>query len=179
MSLEMSDEEIDAFLSSQKHLRLGTISENGWPHVTPVSYTRLDSSPVVYVHSHPAARKSRNIMHDNRVSAAIDHGESYSKLQGVFMHGYASVVRNSDRMEEIEESWKAKLHGGKRPEILKRVHARHGTTMWIEIEPVHLVTWDNTNIDPDRLAPLEPGETADFSYELPDDVGAAEPEGGY
>lgn len=176
MALEMSDDEIDDFLSHHHRLRLGTVSGNGWPHVIPVSYTRLDASPTLYVHSHPESRKSRNLRHDNRVGAVIDEGVSYGELRGVFVHGYATAIRDPERMRELEASWKEKLHGGERPELLKRAHAQHGTTMWIRIDPANVVTWDNTKLDPDRLPPVPEGESADFTYDIPDDLGAAEPE---
>lgn len=94
----MSGTEIDQFLDGQQFLRLATVSENGWPHVVPVGFTRLDSSETLYVLSHPEQRECRNIFYNNSVGAVVDAGDTYTTLQGVFVHGYATVVTDESRM---------------------------------------------------------------------------------
>lgn len=94
----MSGTKIDQFLDGQQFLRLATVSENGWPHVVPVGFTRLDSSETLYVLSHPEQRECRNISYNNSVGAVVDAGDTYTTLQGVFVHGYATVVTDESRM---------------------------------------------------------------------------------
>lgn len=174
MSFEITGDNLDEFLESNRHLRLATVSERGWPHVAPLSYTRLDDSSTLYVRTHPDDRKSKNIYRNNRVGVVVDEtGESYTDLRGVFMHAYATLVRSADRIEALDESFDRKHFDGSSSKAHRRVHATRDAFVWFELEPVNVVTWDNTDIDPDRLP--EVGDKEVHTYDLPDDAGEAEP----
>lgn len=172
----MSGSEIEQFLDEHRYLRLATVSENGWPHVVPVAYTRLDSSSNLFLLSHPEQRKCRNIFHNNRVGAVVDDGESYTKLRGVFVHGYASVVTDDSRIEVVEQSWIDDVYDGCLPDVVRAVYSMRDAWVWFEIEPANVVSWDNTKVEEVRLR--ERGRAVDdpFTYRLPDDLGTAAPE---
>ena len=173
--MEMDDDELDSFLSEQKTLYLATVSENGWPHVAPVGFARLDGSDNLYVLTHPAQRKSKNVFHDNKVGVVLDDGDTYTSLRGVFIHGYASVVTDEGMFPELERAWVDNFYSGEIPEVVKKVYAKRDGWIWFEIEPVNTVTWDNRKLDPTRLEDEDAPSGMPFSYELPDDVGAAAP----
>lgn len=173
--MTMSEEEQDAFLREQRKLYLATVSRNGWPHVAPVGFARRDGN--LYVLTHPEQRKSRNIFHDNRVGVVFEDGDTYTSLRGVFMHGYATVVTDDGLRGEIEEAWIDRFYGGEIPDVVKKVYARREGWIWFEIDPVNTVSWDNTKLDPARLADEDPPAGTPFEYDLPDDLGAAAPEG--
>lgn len=172
--MSMDDAELDTFLTERRTVYLATVSENGWPHVAPVGFAWLDEK--LYVLTHPGQRKSRNILHDNRVGVVADAGDGYTSLRGVFMHGYAEAVTDGSRFPRLERAWIDSFYDGEIPDDVKRVYARRDGWIWFEIEPVHTVTWDNRKLDPSRLADDPVPEDSPFSYDLPEDLGAAAPD---
>lgn len=175
MSLEMTDNELDAFLSDHQTCYVGTVSEQGWPHVAPLAYTRLDDPTVLYVRTHPRSRKARNLYHENRASVVVDEGIEYSDLKGFFVHAYATVVREPPRLARLDDVFVETQYDGEMPELVARVHARQDEWVWFELEPAHVVTWDNSKLDPERL-PEPPAAGPSYTYGYPDDAGAAEPD---
>lgn len=176
MAFEITGAELDEFLRTNGHLRLATFSENGWPHVAPLAYVRLDDSTTLFVRTHTYDRKSENIYHDNRVCVVIDEtGIDYTDLRGVFMHAYATLVRDEDRIATLDEAYNDKHYDGSPSKALRRTHALRDAFVWFELDPVNTVTWDNTQLDPDRLPKVSPDDEV-HSYVFPDNAGAAEPD---
>jgi nitroimidazol reductase NimA-like FMN-containing flavoprotein (pyridoxamine 5'-phosphate oxidase superfamily) len=174
--MNMGDEELEAFLDDQRTLYLATVSENGWPHVAPVGFARLDDGHF-YVLTHPSQRKSKNVFHDNRVGLTLDDGETYTSLRGVFVHGYATVVTDAKKRSKLEGAWVERFYDGEIPDVVKKVYAKRDGWIWFDIEPVHTVTWDNRKLDASRLAEEDAPEGMPFRYGLPEDMGAAAPDG--
>jgi general stress protein 26 len=174
MTLEMTDAELEAFLADHRHCYVGTVSEQGWPHVAPLSYTRLDEPTTLYVRTHPKSRKAKNLYHENRASVVVDEGDEYAELRGFFAHAYATVVRAEDRLTRLDETFLETQYGGKMPDLLARIHARQDEWVWFELDAAHVVTWDNSKIDPERL-PEPPADGPTYAYGFPEDAGAAEP----
>ncbi len=174
--MNMTDDELDAFLAEQQVLYIATVSENGWPHVAPVGFARLDDDPDrLYVLTHPSQRKSQNVFENNRVGVVLDEGDTYTSLRGAFMHGYAHVVTDEELYPKLERAWVDSFYDGEIPEVVKKVYAKRDGWIWFEIDPVHTVTWDNRKLDASRLEDERAPVGMPFQYRLPDDLGAAEP----
>lgn len=171
----MTESEVDSFLSNHRMLRLATVSENGWPHVAPVGYTRLDDGDEIYVLSHPEQRKCRNIFHNNKVGAVIDDGDTYTTLRGVFIHGYATVVTDDELMKRVEQSWIDQFYHGSLPDVVKAVYSMRDAWIWFKIDPANIVSWDNRKVEEDRLEDKGAEIDDPFTYRIPDDMGAAAP----
>lgn len=174
--MSLSDAEKRAFLASHDKCYLATVSENGWPHVVPLAYTMLPDDDRIYLLTHPDQRKSRNIFHDNRVGVLVEEGHTYLDLKGVFVHGYATLVRDTDRYPELEAHWEEGFYDGRIPDVVKKVYDTRDNWLWFAVDPAHTVSWDNSVIDPERLADRDVPEGSPFTYDLPEDAGAAEPE---
>lgn len=174
MALQMTEDELDGFLSSHRNCYVGTVSKQGWPHVAPLAYTRLDAPKTLYVRTDPRSRKAANLYHENRASVVVDEGVEYGNLKGFFAHAYATVVRDEDRLNLLDESFAEKHYGGTVPDLVARVHALQEEWVWFELDPAHVVKWDNSKLNPERL-PEPPAKGPKYAYGHPDDAGAAEP----
>ncbi len=174
--MNMEGDELDAFLAEQRTLYLATVSENGWPHVAPVGFARLEDNRL-FVLTHPNQRKSKNVFQNNKVGVAVDEGDSYTALRGVFMHGYATVVADETLYPKLERAWVDSFYDGEIPDVVKKVYSKRDGWIWFEIEPVNTVTWDNRKLDPSRLEDRGAPSGSPFRYELPDEeeMGAAAP----
>ena len=90
------------------------------------------------------------------------------------MHAYATLVRDGDRIERLDEAYDRKHYDGSPSKTLRRTHAMRDGFVWFELDPANVVTWDNTDLDPDRLP--EVGNDEVHTYVLPENAGAAEPD---
>ena len=80
----------DKFLSTQKLLRLATISYAGIPHVVPVWY--MYESSTIYIGTNTKTKKAKNITHNTHVSFCIDQGVNAPNICGVAGHGVARLI---------------------------------------------------------------------------------------
>jgi hypothetical protein len=59
---------------------------------------------------------------------------------------------------------------------VKKVYDTRDNWLWFAVDPANTVSWDNSVIDPERLDDRDVPEGSPFTYDLPEDAGAAEPE---
>lgn len=174
MSLQMTTDELEGFLAGHRNCYVGTVSAQGWPHVAPLAYTRLDDPQTLYVRTDPRSRKAENLYHENRASVVVDEGVEYADLKGFFAQAYATIVRDEDRLNRLDKSFVEKHYDGAVPDLVSRVHDMQDEWVWFELNPANIVTWDNSKLDPDRL-PESPSGGPTYAYGYPEDAGAAEP----
>lgn len=62
-------QEIDAFLKEMSFGYLGTIGQDGWPHMTPLNYTYVNGS--IYFHGSRRGEKMEEIVQSKQVSFAV------------------------------------------------------------------------------------------------------------
>ncbi len=61
--------DIQAFLDEMNYGFLGTLSEDGWPQVTPLNFVYYEGA--IYFHGSKVGEKMRSIAADNRVSFSV------------------------------------------------------------------------------------------------------------
>ena len=97
---QMTREEIDAFLDSQRTVLFVTIRRDGSPVAHPVWFTRLGEN--IYVNTRSDSLKSRNVARDPRVCATVEAGETYFELRGVRIEGRCQRVDDPDEIARVE-----------------------------------------------------------------------------
>jgi hypothetical protein len=143
----MSEQEVDAFLRGQRTCRVGTVSADGTPHVTPLWFVWDGSA--MWFNSSVRTRRWSDIAHEPRVSALVDDGESYRELHGVELIGSAEPVgdvpRTALHVPELVEP--ERLYANKyRPGRPFRADGRHA---WLRLVPDKVVSWDFRKPDSD------------------------------
>lgn len=153
--IAMSDEQRDAYLAEQRVARVGSLSADGAPHVTPLWFGW--DGECLWLYSIVRAQRWADLVRDPRVSIVVDSGVEYLDLQGVEISGTAEVVGEAPRtgadnpeLVEIEGIFARKYMGGE-----QMFH--DGGHAWLRITPSKISSWDFT-----KLAAIYGGEqTAD------------------
>ena len=102
---KMSKAEYIAFLSAPARCaKLGTICEDGSPHVVPVWFI-LDGEHVIFT-AGPTSVKVKNILRDGRVAICVD--EDSPPFHYVLLEGRAEVL---DSSVEAAHAWGAIIGG--------------------------------------------------------------------
>lgn len=139
--LRMTPDELDAFLARERTARVGTVSPDGDPHVTPLWFVWRDGA--LYVTSLRRSRRTRDIEAGGRVAVCVDAGEHYGELHGAVLYGRFEPVEDDDERTAARADFGEKYWGGS--DIPDRASHR-----WLVLRPDRIVSWDFTKIPAGR-----------------------------
>ena len=142
--IAMSSEELDAYLTDQRTVRVACVGADGAPHVTPLWF--VWDGAAIWLTSIVASQRWTNVMRDNRVSLCVDSGHGFMELCGVEMDGVAEPVgeipRTGEPNEELVEP--ERLFGHKYVGGTMFHDNRHA---WLRITPTKIASWDFKKIN--------------------------------
>lgn len=135
----MTDDERDAFLSTERTCRVASAGAGGAPHVTPLWFA-WDGADL-WLTSVVRSQRWTDLQRDNRVSVVVDAGHDFTELRGVEIRGIAEAVGEVPRtgepvaaLEMPERIYADKYAGG-------QIH-HDGRHAWLRITPEKIVSWD-------------------------------------
>ena len=135
----MSDDERNAFLSTERTCRVASAGADGAPHVTPLWFA-WDGTDL-WLTSVVRSQRWTDLQRDNRVSVVVDAGDDFMELRGVEIRGTAEAVGEVPRtgepvaaLETPERIYADKYAGG-----LIHHDGRHA---WLRVTPEKIVSWD-------------------------------------
>ena len=137
--IAMSAEEVDVFLRSERTCRVGTMSAERGPHVSPLWFVWDGKS--LWLTSIVKSQRWVDLERDPRVSVVVDAGTDFMELRGVELVGKVVQVGEVPRvgeadpeLEEPERLFGEKYAGG------QMYHdKRHA---WLRLTPDKIVSWD-------------------------------------
>jgi hypothetical protein len=137
--IAMSDEERDAFLSSERTCRVASLGADGAPHVTPLWFVWDGKS--LWLTSIVKSQRWTDLERDGRIGVVVDAGVDFMDLRGAEIRGAAVTVGEVPRtgqpvaeLEQPERLFADKYAGG-------RVH-HDGRHAWLRVTPEKIVSWD-------------------------------------
>jgi hypothetical protein len=96
--IQMSDDEVRAFLEEERTVICATNGPRGWPHLMPLWYllrpTGDADAPQVWAWTFAKSQKAVNLGRDACATLQVEAGESYDQLRGVMLE--CDVVVHSD-----------------------------------------------------------------------------------
>lgn len=144
--IEMSAEEIAAFLDGRHVMNIATNGHNGYPHVVAMWYVMLRESPAFWTFG--KSQKMMNLARDPRVTALVEDGDQYSELRGVELQGIAEIVTDIDQIVDIATKVAVRYNGPAAASeqgiafIRKQAEKRVG----VVIDVKNIVSWDHTKL---------------------------------
>ncbi|UCH69879.1 MAG: PPOX class F420-dependent oxidoreductase, partial [Candidatus Bathyarchaeota archaeon] len=142
MSIGMSAQEIEDFLSDGHTARIATVKPNNSPHVTPVWY--LWEKNQLWMTIPKDSVKARNIRRNNKVAVTIDTDKP--PIKAVIIEGTATIEELTKETErKIDRRMAAKYV---KPEYLDEYiewsDAQGIEYIYIRIRPEKIITWDSS-----------------------------------
>jgi hypothetical protein len=135
LDLSLSEDEIDAYLSSQRTARVATTNEDGDPHVVPLWFVWHERT--LFLNSTVGNPTVENALRTERAAAVVDDGDDYDVLRGVTIAGRVERAGQDPRMPLVEEAWSRKyLGGGELP------YGRWRGRLWLRLVPERVASWD-------------------------------------
>ncbi|RNJ76936.1 MAG: pyridoxamine 5'-phosphate oxidase family protein [Nitrosopumilus sp. B06] len=125
------------FLTTQKIMRLGTISQNGFPHITPVWYIYKDKN--FYVGTSTTTKKIKNLVRNPNASYCIDASEK-SPVVGVAGECIAEIIKGTEVKKLGEEIFAKYFTGEKYKAAIKLLSEDEACIL--KLVPKTTVTWE-------------------------------------
>lgn len=157
--VQMSADEIAAFLDRSRVLTLATLNADGKPHLTAMWFGHIDG--VLYFETKSKSQKAVNLRRDPTITCMAEAGDTYDQLRGVSIEGTAHLIEDT----EDEEYWKAGIDiyeryvGPYSPEVRPFVEAMMNNRVVVRVEPTRVRSWDHRKLGLPAM-PLS-GSTAD------------------
>jgi general stress protein 26 len=104
--IEMSAEEVAAFLAQERTVTCATAGPRGWPHLMPLWYILRDGpdgkpGSRVWAWTYARSQKVRNLERDPRATLQFEAGEEYAQLRGVMLECEVVIHRDLDTVAPL------------------------------------------------------------------------------
>ena len=146
--IEMTAEEIRAYLDAQKTLVIVGNGPNGYPHPMPMWFAQ-DDAGCLYCTTFGKSQKVLNWRRDPKAALLVESGEEYAELRGLTIYATCEVLDDvevvqdalvaiNSRGRDLDESAKAALRESVGRTAAKRVV--------LKFTPQRYVSWDHTKL---------------------------------
>ena len=142
----MTDDEVQAYLQSQRVLNVATIGPTGHPHLVAMWFAMVEGQAVFWTYS--KSQKIVNLRRDAKMTGLVESGDSYDQLRGVEMRGRGVIVDDYDAIIEIGKAVAVKYSG---PSVLSEsglpfLEAQATKRFGVVFEIEHIASWDHTKL---------------------------------
>lgn len=134
LDLSLTGAELDAYLETQRTIRLATVAPEGSPQVVPLWFVWVGG--VVFMNSTRGNVTVRNLQANPAATGVVDDGETYDQLRGVMVSGRIEWGQ-LDRGDAVNGTWSEKYLGGN-PVPFERWKDR----IWFHLAPERVASWD-------------------------------------
>jgi general stress protein 26 len=144
--IAMTEEEVRAYLESERVLNVATLGPTGHPHLVAMWYAMVGANAVFWTFG--KSQKVVNLRRDPRMSGLIESGESYDQLRGVELRGHGVIVEDYDSVLEIGKSVGVKYNGPSAlgESALPFLEAQATKRVGVVFEIEHIVSWDHNKL---------------------------------
>jgi hypothetical protein len=142
----MTEDEVRAYLESERVLNVATLGPTGHPHLVAMWYAMVGANAVFWTFG--KSQKVVNLRRDPRMSGLIESGESYDQLRGVELRGHGVIVEVYDSVLEIGKSVGVKYNGPSAlgESALPFLEAQATKRVGVVFEIEHIVSWDHNKL---------------------------------
>jgi len=144
--INMTDDEVQAYLESERVLNVATIGPTGHPHLVAMWYAMVGGNPVFWTFG--KSQKVVNLRRDPKMSGLVETGDSYDQLRGVELRGRGVIVEGYDEVLEIGKAVGVKYNGPSAlgDAALPFLEAQATKRVGVVFEIDHIVSWDHTKL---------------------------------
>jgi PPOX class probable F420-dependent enzyme len=147
--IEMTPEEIGAFLASKRTANLITLGATGHPHAIAMWFGLIDG--VIWFETKAKAQKAINIGRDPRATVLVEDGLTYDTLRGVSMEGNAYVVDDPDALWAVGVSVWERYNGEYTEEVKPLVEFMLNKRVAVRFDVERTRSWDHRKLGLDPI----------------------------
>jgi PPOX class probable F420-dependent enzyme len=142
--IEMTDEEVRAFLADQMVMQCATAGPRGLPHMVPLWF--VTDGPELVGWTYAKSQKAKNLERDPRATIGIEDGVRYDQLRGVMFECDVLIERDAKRVEEYGLRLFERYTDGLTPEVREMVAKQAQKRIGLRFAPTRVVSWDHRKL---------------------------------
>jgi len=147
--IEMTDDEIAAFLASQRTANLVTVGATGHPHAVAMWFAVIDG--VIWFETKAKAQKALNISRDPRVTVLVEDGLTYDSLRGVSLEGRAEIVDDPEALWAVGVNVWERYNGPYTEELKPFVELMLNKRVAVRVDVDRTRSWDHRKLGLDPI----------------------------
>jgi general stress protein 26 len=148
--IEMTRDEIQAFLADQLVMQCATVGPRGMPHMVPLWFVTEApaSGPELLGWTYAKSQKARNLERDPRATLGLEDGVQYHELRGVMFECDVRIEREPEEVEGYGLRLFDRISGGGEltPEIREMVAKQARKRVGLRFVPTRVVSWDHRKL---------------------------------
>jgi PPOX class probable F420-dependent enzyme len=142
--IEMSDEEVRAFLGEKMVMQCATVGPRGVPHMVPLWF--VGDADELRGWTYAKSQKARNLERDPRATLGLEDGVQYHELRGVMFECDVRVSRDPGDVEQFGLELFDRYAGELNDEIRAMVAAQAQKRVGLTFVPTRTVSWDHRKL---------------------------------
>jgi len=149
MGVQLTEDEINAFLEQGHTLIISTIRKSGEPFMTPIWYVWMDGA--FWVGTGANSPKAQHIRRDPRVCCLVEQGERWVDLKAVVANCDAEFVEDEALIARVNAATDRKyaafrMDRSALPEATQKHYARQRAVIRMTPRPGEIRSWWNRKI---------------------------------
>ena len=156
--IQLTDEEIAAFVAQSRTATMATVGADGQPHLVAMWFALIDGQ--LWFETKAKSQKAVNLRRDGRISVLIESGDTYDTLKGVSFEGEGVVVDDPDALWQVGVSIWERYTGPYSEEVRPFVEIMLNKRVAVRVDVTRTRSWDHRKLGMDPM-PLG-GTTAAF-----------------
>jgi PPOX class probable F420-dependent enzyme len=144
--IQMSAEEITAFLAEGKTANFATIGPNGRPHLTALWY--VPRGDVIETWTYAKSQKAANLRRLPQATILVETGESYEKLRGVSMECDVELVTDTEKITAIGQQLMHRYNSNEEiaTAASQFVRLQAPKRVGLVCRPTKVLSWDHSKL---------------------------------
>ena len=147
--IQMSEDEVRAFIAGQRTANLATIGPRGQPHVVAMWFAWIDD--VLWFETKAKAQKAVNLRRDPRATVLIEDGLTYDSLRGASMEGRGEVIEDPGALWDVGVHVWERYHGPYSDDLAPFVQAMLHKRVAVRFEVARIRSWDHRKLGLDPM----------------------------
>jgi hypothetical protein len=147
--IQLSADEVRAFLSEQKTVVCATNGKDGWPHLMPLWF--VTRGETIWAWTFAKSQKVKNLERDPRATLQVEAGTEYQELRGVMFECETVVHRDVETVLGTGLEIFSRYGGAPADELPEEVRAmvtaQAAKRVAMEFVEVRRATWDHSKLD--------------------------------
>jgi PPOX class probable F420-dependent enzyme len=142
--IQMTDDELRAFVAEQMVMQCATVGPRGQPHLVPLWYVPEGVELIGWTYA--KSQKARNLEREPRATIGIEDGIRYEELRGVMFECDVEVEHDPAKVERnglmLFERYADEVTAEIREMVAKQAQKRVG----LRFVPSRTVSWDHRKL---------------------------------
>jgi PPOX class probable F420-dependent enzyme len=142
--IQMTQDEIDAFLHERHTMSMATVGPSGAIDLVAMWYGFVGGD--IGFETKAKSQKVQNLRRDKRLTVMVEDGDTYEQLRGVEIKGWGEVIDDPEQLFELGISVFERYQGPYTEEMKPFVEVMLRKRVLVRLHTERVVSWDHRKL---------------------------------